>query len=132
METYERYKQAIDNWEFHGTEHYYRIAPGCAVCTDGVKWFADKFECYWLLTLVDAVRATLPEQVFIVADIHSFEVSDGHNEADIKFTDGNDNRVRQDVHIAMTDLPEGDYSLWIANYPGDHPASKVIYLSTEH
>ena len=132
METYERYKQAIDNWEFHGTERYYKIDTfGPTVVTDGVKWFVDNFECYWLLILIDAARATI-SQPFIVADIKVFQNSEGYNEADIKFTDGNGNRVRQDVHINMTDLPEGDYSLWIANYPGDHLTSKVIYLSTEH
>lgn len=132
METYERYREAIDNWEFHGTEQYYKLDPfGPTVVTDGVKWFADNFECYWLLTLIDAARATL-SQSFIVADIKVFQNSEGYNEADIKFTDGNDNRVREDVHVNMTDLPEGDYSLWIANYQGNYPGNKVIYLSTEH
>lgn len=38
METYERYKQAIDDWEFHGTEHYYKIDPfGPTVVTDGLN-----------------------------------------------------------------------------------------------
>ena len=132
METYERYKEAIDSWEFHGTEHYYKLDPfGPTVVTDGVKWFADNFECYWLLTLIDAARAAL-SQTFIVADIKVFQNSEGYNEADIKFTDGNDDRVRSDVHVDMTDLPEGNYSLWIANYPGNGVGNKVIYLSTEH
>ena len=48
METYERYKEAIDSWEFHGMEHYYKLDPASpTVITDGVKWFADNFECYW-------------------------------------------------------------------------------------
>ena len=58
METYERYKKAIDDWEFHGTEQYYKTVPfGSTVVTDGVKWFADNFECYWLLALIDAAIA---------------------------------------------------------------------------
>lgn len=132
METYERYKQAIDNWEFYGTEAYHRISLSGAVVTDGVLWFAETFEAYWLVDLVDAIRMRLPGIPFIVADCTVFQNSEGTNEADVKFTDGNDNRVCKDVHVNMTDLPEGTYSLWIANYPGDQVGSKVIYLSTEH
>jgi hypothetical protein len=133
METYERYKEAMDNWEFHGTEHYYRLDPASpTVITDGVKWFADNFECYWLLTLINCVRAKLKDQTFIVVDIKSWRIGTDHNVADIKFTDGNDNKVYSDIHVNMTDLPEGNYSLWIANYPGEYPGNKVIYLSTEH
>lgn len=126
METYERYKKAIDTWEFHGTEAYYRISLSGAVVTDGVLWFAEAFEAYWLINLVDAVRARL-ENIFIVADVSSTGET-----AIVKFTDGNDNKVHNDVEVNHTTLPAGDYQLWIANYPGDHVSSKVIYLSTEH
>ena len=132
MEIYERYKEAIDSWEFHGTEHYYKLDPASpTVITDGVKWFADNFECYWLLTLVDCIRAKI-ENTFIVVDVKVWQIDEDHNVADIAFTDGNDKKVHNDMHINMTDLPAGHYSLWIANYQGNYPGTKVIYLSTEH
>lgn len=126
METYERYKEAMNTWEFHGTEAYHRISLSGAVVTDGVLWFAEAFEAFWLVNLVDAVRMQL-KNVFIVADIKSTG-----EEAIVTFTDGNDNKVREDIKVSYTNLPKGDYQLWIANYPGDHVSSKVIYLSTEH
>lgn len=126
METYERYKEAMNTWEFHGTEAYHRISLSGAVITDGVLWFAEAFEAFWLVNLVDAVRMQL-ENVFIVADIKSTG-----EEAIVTFTDGNDNKVRDDIKVSYTNLPKGDYQLWIANGYGDHVGSKVIYLSTEH
>lgn len=35
--------------QFYGTENYYKLGLTPIIATDGVKYFADTCECYWLL-----------------------------------------------------------------------------------
>ena len=45
------YAELKDNLSMHmGTEKYYKVSPFVpTVITDGVKYFCDKCECYWLI-----------------------------------------------------------------------------------
>ena len=45
--SYEEFKNNLEN--FYGTEKYYRLGIVPIVCTEGIKYFADTCECYWLL-----------------------------------------------------------------------------------
>ena len=37
--------------QFHGTEHYYKHFTGLKY-TDGIKYLADKTNCYWFLDII--------------------------------------------------------------------------------
>lgn len=125
METYERYKQVIDTWEFHGTEHYYKCTSG-ALITDGAKWLCDSFECYWLIDfLAGIIKKKSLTDYFMVATI-TVTKGTSWNKANIKITDGN-YKLLASTCVASTDMPEGEYALWIAN--GN---DLIMYLSTEH
>lgn len=125
METYERYKQAIDTWEFHGTEHYYRCM--CSeLITDGAKWLCDSFECYWLVDLLAGmIKNKGLTEYFMVATI-TVTKGDEWNKAEIKITDGNYKELAKQS-VPATDMPEGEYALWIAN-----GKDLIMYLNTEH
>lgn len=124
METYERYKEAIDNYEFHGTEQYYKPTLFPVLATDGSFWFINAFECFWLFELISAFMMEHQNETFMVA-----EIKVENEEAWIKFNDGNDNYINKRAkHINYTNMPTGEYTLWCANTPGN----SVIYLNTEH
>ena len=38
--------------QFIGTQEYHRLSLGSMVCTDGIKFLAEKCEAYWLVDLV--------------------------------------------------------------------------------
>lgn len=48
--TYEEFKSSLE--QFYGTEHYYKLGLTPIIATDGIKYFADTCECYWLLDLI--------------------------------------------------------------------------------
>lgn len=57
---------------FYGTEHYYKVSPfSSIVITDGVKAFADKCECYWLLTDFIMPECTMVSHIsnFLVVEV---------------------------------------------------------------
>lgn len=125
METYERYKQAIDTWEFHGTEHYYKCGSG-ALITDGAKWLCDSFKCYWLIDLLTKIiKNTVLKEYRMIATITVTKGS-SYNRVDIKITDGN-YKLLASTWASSTAIPEGEYALWIAN-----GKDLIMYLSTEH
>lgn len=45
--SYQEFKNNLSN--FYGTEHYYPMGLIRIYLTDGVKYFADTCECYWLM-----------------------------------------------------------------------------------
>lgn len=45
--SYKEFKEDLER--FIGSEKYYRAGFSPIVVTDGIKYFADKCECYWLL-----------------------------------------------------------------------------------
>lgn len=125
METYERYKQAIDTWEFHGTECYYKTMSG-ALITDGAKWLCDSFECYWLVDLLTGlIKNKGLTEYFMVAKI-TVTKGENVNQAHISITDGNYKELTS-LFVDATDMPEGEYTLWIAN-----GKDLIMYLNTEH
>lgn len=48
--SYEEFKTSLE--QFIGTEKYYKVGFTPIVCTDGIKYFADTCECYWLLDTI--------------------------------------------------------------------------------
>lgn len=76
--------------QFYGTEHYYLhqplpFAPNSILLTDGIKYLAEKVECYWLLDLICSYLHKIPndEYMFFV-DITKLD----YNQGEIVLHDG--------------------------------------------
>lgn len=123
---YKLYKDAIDNYRFHGTERYYKFSLFPVAATDGAYWFADTFNCFWLLEDMASEMMQNQKEDFWVM---TCEVKG--TEADVKYEDGNYKLITQ-KHIDLTDLPEGKYTLWARNFPGTDILNHVIMLNTEY
>lgn len=41
---------------FTSTEAYHKISLGCLLATDGIKFLAEKLECYWLFDICSSVQ----------------------------------------------------------------------------
>ena len=123
MLKYEDYKKALDELHFTGTEEWYKFNPFFPVyATDGATWFAEQFECYWLLDDMAAAMMEKQTEAFWV-----MKITVKNKEATIRYEDGNDKLIKE-KHIDYTDLSEGEYELWGANQPGN----RVILLRTEY
>ena len=48
--SYEEFSNNLDR--FIGSEHFYPIAFSPLVFTEGIKYFAEKCECFWLIDLI--------------------------------------------------------------------------------
>ena len=72
--SYEEFKTSLE--QFIGTEKYYKVGFTPIVCTDGIKYFADTCECYWLLdTITYKLYKTWKSLLFASMDAaswHSF------------------------------------------------------------
>lgn len=109
------YKELQENLQgFYGTEHYYKVGLTPIVITDGVKYFADTCECYWLL------------------DILCYNLFKKHQELGALFIDIEVNK-RGTCHITVREdkdmpiifekkqrdicniIPSGNYRIWLMN-----------------
>ena len=56
--------------QFHGTEHYYKHFTGLKY-TDGIKYLADKTNCYWFIDVIASYQqSNLTDAFGQVKDIH--------------------------------------------------------------
>ena len=58
-------KLKVELSSFTGTEYYYRHFTGLKF-TDGIKYLADKTDCYWLIDLIGSYQNLLKEIPFQV------------------------------------------------------------------
>lgn len=96
--------------QFIGTTMYHRLTILPLNCTDGVAYFAQKAEAYWL---VDEIALTyyykgLKDNQFIVIKVEAKD-----NKADVEYSDGND-KVLHKEHYDFTDL-DGSYKFYLTN-----------------
>jgi hypothetical protein len=107
--------------QFSGTESYYRHSFGTITYTDGIKYLAEKAECYWLIDIVASyqidkrVKAE-PFQVF------QLKVNEDCT-ATVTISDGNDN-VLAVQKLEFTDFPMKEMTLWCVG--------KVLLLPSEY
>lgn len=107
--------------QFYGTEYYYPITPN-VVITDGVKYFANKAQAYWLVTDIainGMMHDKLKPEKFIV--IKTKKANGGIN---VRYEDGNYNLLLEEDY-PLSDLPDdGEYTLWMETnvilLPGEH------------
>ena len=61
---------ALNLDQFHGTEHYYKHFTGLKY-TDGIKYLADKTNCYWFIDIIASYQQSKLTDAFgYVKDIH--------------------------------------------------------------
>lgn len=108
-----------DLQQFIGTTAYHRLTYYPIYCTDGVAFFANKTESYWLVDEIGHhVTHPLKDQPFVYIVVKSKD-----NKADIRFEDGNKKHLLT-KHIPFTDLPEGEWKFFYAD--------RVLMLPSEY
>lgn len=108
--------------QFIGAERYYRLPLPKLIYTEGVKFFAEKAGCYWLLVDIGLFLKDRPElknQYFLNITLDVQE----NNRADLIFDDGNDN-VLFKRNYKFTDCPIGKWQLFYT--------SDVLMLPSEY
>lgn len=116
--------------QFYGTENYYFSPFNKNVnYTDGVKWFLESAECYWLLDIIvtevyQAAKAWTAKEgdTFFKIETHSFD-----SKATIKVTSTDQYGSEHTIfskEITFTDLPEGNWVFYYCN--------NVVMLPTEY
>lgn len=110
--TYKTLKENLD--QFYSTEHYYKIGLTPILATDGVKYFAETCECFWLLDLI------------------TYNIFKLHQELGALFIDIEVNKrgtvhiiARQDSNMPIVFekkqkdickvIPTGSYKIWLMN-----------------
>ena len=101
-------------WFYHPMFPFFRY-------TDGVRYLAQKAECYWLLEYIfsNQMLSEIKVQEFQVWKI----VVNEDDSATIKVEDGNDNLVKE-FKIPFTTFPLKEFDLWFTN--------NVLLLKSEY
>jgi hypothetical protein len=106
--------------QFTGTSQWYKVHS--LLITDGVKYFCDEAEAYWVLDIIWSVQGLLKDEDFVLITL---DVKD--KKADITFTDGDKGPgpvVLYQQFIGYTDCPNG---VWKFYQEGD-----VVLVPSEH
>ncbi len=93
--------------QFHGTLHYYKNFTGL-LYTDGIKYLAERGECYWLIDLVGSYQPQLGNMPF---QVWRLQVRDDKSALATMVEDtGEPVKVRQE--IPFTDFPLKTFSFY--------------------
>lgn len=118
---------AADLAHFTGTEHYYRhaLARG-VVYSDGVKYFADTADAYWLLDILatELPKFVLKHRIIFV----TCSVKDGKAKLSANADEDEPNLWERDIHF--TDCPEDDWLFYMAGGGDAHQV--LIMLPSEY
>ena len=98
-----------------GSETYYKIPLIGTRFTEGVKYLADKTECFWLITDASVIAKSLSNRShFITIDFKRLsekEQFEKQCEALINYSDGNGNRY-ETHRYKVTDFPLDELRLY--------------------
>ncbi|MDP3332203.1 MAG: hypothetical protein Q8S55_09500 [Methylococcaceae bacterium] len=111
METLQKEAFESELMQFIGTEHWYEhsLVPAMTY-TDGVKYFAEQAESYWLLDVIATeYYPMLTEQPFLFITVESKNGS-----CDIFVKDGNNEELKS-KHVSLTTLIEGTWNFYLFN-----------------
>jgi hypothetical protein len=116
------HKEALESalMQFMGTEHWYShsLAPAMTY-TDGVQYFAEKTESYWLLDVIATeLFPMLKQHLFLFITVQSENGS-----CDIIVKDGDDQELIS-KHVPVTTLIEGSWNFYLYD--------NVLLLSSEY
>lgn len=96
--------------QFTDTLNWYKNPLLSYRYTDGVKYFAQYAECYWLLQEINALWQRRGNESFFDITVKSKE-----HTADIVVEDGNGKPLLT-RKIPFTDLPEGDWKFYLTGH----------------
>ncbi len=111
--------------QFIGTMNYFKVI-GPMYITDGVKAMCDNLECYWIISELYTYKPLVFEQGLVTVKITSKD-----SKAKIRVEDGNYN-VLATKDIDYTDLPEGEYDIWMQPSQVDSKDIVVCMLPSEY
>lgn len=106
-----------DLMQFYGSERFYRIFGNCVI-TEGMKYFGDKAEAYWLLNDIVInckLNKSLQNEGFI--SVHCMKPKDMAG-IFVQYEDGNNNKLYNDYypHSQLPDCDKGiDYNFWFVD-----------------
>ena len=96
---------------YTGTEKYYKNSSLIGLrYTDGIKHMAESRDAYWLIQMAYNYSRFIPKlakELFV-----TIELSVDGDEAELVFTDGNDNILHVE-DIPYTDYPDEGVCLWL-------------------
>lgn len=115
----------------YGSMHFYTNILGKSfVYTEGVKDFAETFECYWFIDFIESYIPDIDKK-FVKKNLYKTElmtsctmdvllkVKDNKAEVDI-IAFGYDEKAEKEIEtlvvqrkISFTDMPDGDYKLYL-------------------
>ncbi len=106
---------------FTGSEEFYKAYPKVLI-TDGVKFLADRAECYWIIDLIFSYQSIkkVKDEAFQVYDL---KVNLEEQSAIMICTDGNKNTLYEQ-RIPFTTFPLESIKLYFTN--------EVILLPSEY
>ena len=104
---------------FSGTEQYYKLSFTPLLSTDGVKYFADTGQAYWLIGDISAIHLLKRRKYDFIA----VTVKSSGGDVIAKYTDGNKYQFFKQEYT-HSDLPDGEYKFFICN--------DVLMLASEY
>ena len=110
--SYEEFNKKLDT--FIGSEQFFRPSITPIIMTEGVKYFADTCECYWLLDDLTINLFRLHQQLgYLFIDI---EVNKRHT-VHITVREDKDMPIVYDKKIRdlCKLIPVGNYRIWLMN-----------------
>ena len=95
--------------QFTGTLNWYKNPLLSYLYTDGVKYFAEYAECYWLLQEINALWRRRGNESFFMITVNREKTV-----TNIVVEDGNGKQLLTRT-IPFTDLPEGDWKFYLTD-----------------
>lgn len=124
VENVNQFKKDLE--QFIGTLNYWKLSYYPVLATDGVAYFCETAESYWLFSEIAHFVCHKTEEPFVVATITANNTDNGRC-AVLKFDDGNNNELGGKV-IDYTDLPVGEWKFFVFN----NPTQRVVMLPSEY
>ncbi len=114
--------------QFTGTENYFKTQIPNLWYTDGCQFLFQQAQCYWLLDEIQYAimsdKKVKPEEFILI------EVKVKDNTAGIFVTDGNLRSLFR-KHIEYTDMPSGDWKMYVEIAECGGVIGKLIMIPSE-
>ena len=93
-----------------GSENFYKHTFG-SIYTDGIKYLADTYECYWFLDTISIYSNEIQGEEFQVWNLKRINET---SQFRITVTDGNKN-VLKTLDIPFSDFKANQLDVWLVN-----------------
>ncbi|MET3114638.1 hypothetical protein AAKU52_002373 [Pedobacter sp. CG_S7] len=93
-----------------GSENFYKHTFG-SIYTDGIKYLADTYECYWFLDIISIYSNKIKGEEFQVWNLKRLNET---SQFKITVTDGNKN-VLKTLDIPLSDFKSNQLDVWLVS-----------------